>query len=132
MIERIFLPLYLLVFYAGFLLPIPSVILAWREWVKREKTPPAVTWRRVMSLMALLICTTGVALSIFTIAIEWSRELNSLASLPPSSWPISVGSWAAFPAIAISAMAEGKIRRYLLVCGIGLFCFFNWTVGEAI
>jgi len=132
MVERIFLPLYFLVLYAGFLLPIPSIILAWREWSKREKTPPATTWRRIMSLMALFVCTIGVALSIYTMAIEWSRELNALASLSPSSLPISAGSWGAFPAIAFSALAEGKMRRFLLICAVGLFCFFNWTVGEAI
>lgn len=132
MSQWVFLPLYFLIMYAGFLLPIPSIILAWREWTKRERLPPAPTWRGIRSAMALFVCTIGVALSIYTIVIEWSKELNALASLSPSSWPISVGSWGAFPAIAISALAEGKMRKCLLVCAIGLFCFFNWTVGEAI
>jgi len=123
--------LFLLI-YAGFLLPIPSVILAWRRWTKREKTSEATTWRRIMSVLALFVCTIGVALSIYTMVIEWSRELNALGSLPPSSWPISVGSWATFPAIVISVLADGRMRKCLLVCAIGLFCFFNWTMGEAI
>jgi hypothetical protein len=129
---RIFLPLYFLAIYAGFLLPVPSVILAWREWMKREESSPTKTWRRITSLMALFVCTIGAALSIYTMVVEWSSELNGAGHLPSSLWPISVGSWGSFPAIAISALAEGKLRKYLLVTAVGLFCFFNWTMGKAI
>jgi hypothetical protein len=127
----IFLPLYFLVIYAGLLLPIPGVILAWREWTKRE-TNSARAWRQAMSLVALFVCTFGGALWIYAMAVEWLTELHGGGHLSPSSWPISVGSWASFLAIAVSALAEGKLRKYLLVTSVGLFFFFNWTMGEAI
>lgn len=132
MLERIFLPLYFIAIYAGLLLPVPSVILAWREWARREKTSTAKAWRRIMSLIALFICSLGAALLVYTMVVELSSELNASARLPSSSWPITVGSWGAFPAIATSALAEGKLRKYLLASAIGLFLFFNWTMGEAI
>jgi|SRR5712691_10196061 len=114
---RIFLPLYFFVIYAGFILPIPGTILA---------------WRRITSLIALFVCSIGAALAIYTMVIEWSTELHGGGHVSPSSWPISVGSWGSFPAIAMSALAEGKLRKYLLVTAVGLFFFFNWTMGEAI
>ena len=129
---RIFLPLYYFVIYAGFLLPIPGTILAWREWIKREKSAPTRDWRRVASLIALLACTFGAALAIYTMVIEWSAELHGASHPAPSSWPISVGSWESLPAVAISVSAEGKLRKYLLIAAAGLFFFFNWTMGEAI
>jgi len=132
MIERIFLPLYFFAIYAGFILPVPGTILAWREWMKREESSPTKAWRQIASLIALLVCTIGVALAIYTMAIKWSTEFHGGEHLVPSSWPISVGSWGSFPAIAVSVQAEGKLRKYLLVAAVGLFCFFNWTMGEAI
>ena len=129
---RIFLPLYFFVIYAGFILPIPGTILAWREWMKREESSPTKAWRRITSLIALFVCSIGAALAIYTMVIEWSTELHGGGHVSPSSWPISVGSWGSFPAIAMSALAEGKLRKYLLVTAVGLFFFFNWTMGEAI
>jgi len=124
--------IFLFLYFAGFLLPIPGTILAWREWMKREESSGTKAWRRVTSLIALFACSLGVALFIYTMVIEWSTELHGGMHLPPSSWPISVGSWESFPAIAVSVLANGKLRIFLLVAAIGLFLFFNWTVGEAI
>lgn len=132
MLRWVFLPLYFLAIYSGLVLPVPGVILAWREWAKKEKLAAGKTWRHVVSLIALFICTFGAALWIYTMAVARWSELNASATLHASSWPISVGSWAAFPAIAASALAEGKLRKYLLACAVGLFFFFNWTMGEAI
>ncbi len=129
---RIFLPLYFFAIYAGFIVPIPGTILAWREWMKRQESSPTKAWRRITSQIALFVCTIGVVLSIYTMAVEWSTELHGGGHVSPSSWPISVGSWGSFPTIAISALAEGKLRKYLLVTAVGLFFFFNWTMGEAI
>jgi hypothetical protein len=130
--EMIFLAFYFIAIWGGFLLPIPGIILAWRQWAKRDKAPAPKHWRQIMSLMALFACTIGVALWIYTMAIDWSIELRGGRYLSPSSWPISVGSWESFPAVALSALAEGKLRKYLLVAAIGLFFFFNWAMGEAI
>ena len=132
MIERILLPLVFFAIYAGFILPVPGIILAWREWIRREESSTTKAWWRIASLIALLVCTIGVALAVYTMATRWSTELHGGGHLSPSSWPISVGSWGSFPAVAISALAEGNLRKYLLVTAVGLFCFFNWTMGEAI
>ena len=130
--KSIFLPLYFVAVYAGFTLPIPGTVLAWREWMKREELPATKSWRRVASLVALLTCTFGAALAIYAMARVWLAEFHGGEYPSPSSWPISAGSWGSFLALAISFLAEGKLRKYLLTAAVGLFFFFNWTMGEAI
>jgi polyferredoxin len=129
--QAIFLPLLFFALWCGLLVPVPSLILAWGEWIKRA-TPQAQAWRRMMSLLTLLICTLGALMWTYTMVADWKNEFATSARPLSTSLVISLGSWGSFPAIAISALAEGKLRKYLLVCAVGLFFFFNWTAGEAI
>lgn len=53
--EGFVLLIYVLALYAGYLLPIPSIILAWLEWIETKKVPPIRVWRRTMSRVGLLL-----------------------------------------------------------------------------
>ena len=44
--------------------------------MKREESSPTKAWRQIASLIALLVCTIGVALAIYTMAIKWSTEFH--------------------------------------------------------
>ncbi|HEV3375432.1 MAG TPA: hypothetical protein VG051_06980 [Candidatus Acidoferrum sp.] len=128
--EGPFLVFYFFALYGGVLLPIPSVILAWREWVKTEKAPVAKTWRRTMSYIGLLLCTVGLAFAGY-VAIAEGRNILSQQSYY-DSWAMKVGVAESVATIAVSAVAEGKLRRYLLLCAVGLLCLFFFGFNEAI
>jgi len=120
-----FMTLYVLALYAGFLIPIPSALTAWilalRGWVKREETSPVRNWRRLASKASLLLCTAGVALWIYVVIGNGSV------------WTMNVGMGGSLFAIVAAALSSGRLRFWLLVCAIGLFCFFGaFGGGEAI
>lgn len=128
--RELLLLIYVLALYAGFLLPIPSILLAWREWIKTRKVPPAGAWRRTMSQVGLLLFTIGLAFAVLVAVAEgrgvWSRQLHF------GSWPIYAGALGSVFTIAVSALAEDKLRRYLLLGAIGLLCLFCFGLTEGI
>jgi hypothetical protein len=129
--EALVLLFYFLAMYGGLLLPIPCLILAWREWVKLEKVLPTnKTWRRLMSRIGLLLGSSASALAVYTAIAEARGTLSQ--QLYYGSRTMSFGLGGSLAAIAISAFAEGKLRRYLLVGGVGLLCFFTFGAAEAI
>jgi hypothetical protein len=85
MSEEPLLLIYLIALYAGLLLPIPCIILAWREWTKKRKVPPAIVWRRIMSQVGLLLFTVGLAFAV-SVAVAEGRNVLSQQSY--------YGSWA--------------------------------------
>jgi hypothetical protein len=48
------------------------------------------------------------------------------------SWAMYVGVLGSVATIAVSALAEDKLRRYLLLGAIGLLCLFCFGLTEAI
>lgn len=132
MLLRVFLPLYFLALFAGFLLPIPSIILAWRERMKAKKTAPAKPWRGTMSQIGLLLCTLGLALWVYLAIAEWRGGQSASSQSYYGSWIMYVGTSGSLGAIAVSALAQDKLRKYLLLGSVGLLCFFCFGVGEAI
>lgn len=124
------LPLFLfLLIYAGFLLPVPTLILAWREHLKRDQTVQLSNWRAIISVAGLILCSVGVALSVPIYVGSWRGQLEQPIYF---SWILDGGTWLALGTIAVSCFAASKMRTYLVLCAIGLFCFFAWTMGEAI
>src|SRR5260370_28843959 len=79
MSEEPLLLIYLVALYAGLLLPIPCIILAWREWTKKRKVPPAIVWRRIMSQVGLLLFTVGLAFAV-SVAVAEGRNVLSQQS----------------------------------------------------
>jgi hypothetical protein len=122
--------IYLLLLYAGLLLPIPSIILAWREWTNTRKIPPATAWRRTMSQVGLFLFTVGLAFAV-SVAVAEVRDILSQRSYY-GSWVMYVGVLGSITTIAVSALAENKLRRYLLLGAIGLLCLFCFGLTEGI
>jgi hypothetical protein len=128
--EKILLPIYVLVLYAGYLLPIPSAILAWHEWIKARKTSPAKARRRMMSRVGLALLTAGLA---FAISLVIAEARNSLIQQSYyGSWAMYAAESESIATIGVALFAEPKLRRYLLLGAIGLFCLFSVGLIEAI
>jgi hypothetical protein len=130
MSEGPFLLIYFVALYAGLLLPIPCVILAWREWAKTRKVLPATVWRRTMSKVGLFLFAVGLAFAV-SLAVAEGRGVLSQQSYY-GSWAMYVGVLGSVAMIAVSALAEDKLRRYLLLGAIGLLCLFCFGLTEAI
>src|SRR5258708_13534477 len=79
MSEEPLLLIYLVALYAGLLLPIPCIILAWREWTKKRKVPPAIVWRRIMSQVGLLLFAVGLVFAV-SVAVAEARHVLSQQS----------------------------------------------------
>src|SRR5258708_12897353 len=79
MSEEPLLLIYLVALYAGLLLPIPCIILAWREWTKKRKVPPAIVWRRIMSQVGLLLFAVGLVFAV-SVAVAEGRHVLSQQS----------------------------------------------------
>src|SRR5260221_13488251 len=130
MSEETLLLIYVVALYGGLLLPIPFIILAWREWTKKRKVPPGTVWRRIMSQVGLLLFTVGLAFAV-SVAVAEGRNVLSQQSYD-GSWAMYVGVLGSVATIAVSALAEDKLRRYLLFGAIGLLCLFCFGLTEAI
>jgi hypothetical protein len=130
MSETFLMLIYFLALYAGLLLPIPSIILAWREWIKTRKVRPARALRRTMSQVGLLLFTVGLAFAV-SVGVAEGRNILSEGSYY-DSWAMYVGVLGSAATIAVSALAEDKLRRYLLLGAIGLLCLFCFGFTEKI
>jgi hypothetical protein len=109
----------------GYLLPVPSLAFAWREWAKGRRVPPFRAWRRTMSQIGLLLLILGVALWAYAIVREaWHHDYSYIV---PSA---GVGRWGSFGSIIVCSFAERGIRRYLLLGAAGLLFFFGSSIGD--
>jgi|SRR5579863_5586551 len=109
---------------AGFLLPIPFFILALQERLKLSKTPATGTWRRVLSNIASILFVLGFVLWTYALV----RQLRGTYSYILLS--ASVGRWGSAGLIGVSALAERRLRLYLLLGSIGIWCFFGVSIGD--
>ena len=128
--EEPLLLIYALALYAGLLVPLPSIILAWREWIMKRKIPSSKTWRRNASQVGLFLFTLGF---VFALSIAVAEGLDKLSQHSYyDSWAMYMGVFGSVATVAVSACAEGKLRWYLLLGGIGLLCLFGFGLNEAI
>ena len=109
---------------AGFLLPVPFFILALRERHKLSKTPATRTWRRVVSNVASILFVLGFALWTYALV----RQFHGTYSYILLS--ASVGRWGSTGLIGVSTLAERRLRLYLLLGSIGIWCFFSVSIGD--
>lgn len=128
--EWIALPSYLLALYAGYLFPVPSVVLAWREWTETKKVAPARAWRRTMSHVGLRLFIAGSAFAVAVAVAEGTATLSQQSYY--GSWAMYVGVFESIATVGVSVLAEAKLRRYLLLGAIGLLCLFCFGFVEAI
>jgi len=99
--ERFLLPVYFVVLWAGYLLPIASIILAWREWAQTKKVPPARAWRRTISQVGLLLFTAGLAFGVSVAVAEVRLGQQSYYD----SWAMYVGEFGSIATIGVSVFA---------------------------
>lgn len=111
----------------GYLLPLPGVIFAWREWARLRRIPPARNWRRAFSNMGILALSLGLVLWIYAIARE--AVLHDYSYIVTSA---VVGRWGSFAMIVVCAFSESKARRYLLLGAAGLLFFFGVSIGDIV
>src|SRR5258708_12517001 len=109
MSEESLVIIYLVGLYGGLLLPIPCIVLAYREWAKTRKVPPATVWRRIMSQVGLLLFTVGLAFAV-AVAVAEGRGVLSQQSYY-GSWAGYVGELGSVAIVAGSALAEDKLRK---------------------
>jgi hypothetical protein len=110
---------------AGFLFPVPCFIMACRGWIKTRNIPPAKSWRRKVSQIALCLLALGLGLWIYALLRGWRGDdilYNALTA--------KVGRWGSASMIIPCALAESKVRIYLLLGAFGLLFFFGVSLGE--
>lgn len=109
----------------GLLAAGPKCRLAWREWLKSRRTPPAKVWRRAMSRIGVLLVSIGLALWIYAIVREaWLHDYSYIVT------SAVVGRWGSLVLIVVCAFAESKLRRYLFLGAAGLLFFFGSSIGD--
>jgi hypothetical protein len=116
--------LNILLALAGCILPIPSLVLSLREWLRIRSAAPPKPWRRVVSHIALSILILGMILWVYA-AIRQLR--GDFSYIVPSA---SIGRWTSVGLIVLCAFAESKLRRYLLLGALGMLFFFGCTIGD--
>ena len=121
----ILIGLNIILWYCGFLLPVPCFILACRGWMKTRNIPPAKAWRRQISQVALGLFASGLALWIYALLQNWSGSFveygGSIAK---------VGGWGSACMMIPSAFSESKMRAYLLLGALGLLFYFAVSLGD--
>ena len=109
----------------GYLLPVPSLVLAWREWLKGRRVPPLKIWRRIMSHIGIVLVSLGLVLWIYAIARE--ALVHDYSYIVTSA---VMGRWGSLGLIIFCLFPEPKLRRYLLLGAAGLLFFFGVSIGD--
>jgi hypothetical protein len=121
----ILIGLNLVLAFLGYLLPIPSLVLAWREQLKMRGERPAKAWRRVVSQCGVLLLSIGIALWAYSILREaWLHDYSYM------EMSAVVGRWGSLGLAIVCLFAERKLRRYLIIGAVGLLFFFGVSVGD--
>jgi hypothetical protein len=121
----ILIELNLILALRGYLLPLPGLVLAWREFLKRIQTDTTKSWRRPVSQIGLSLLSCGVGLWLYGIVREALR--HDYTYIVSSA---GVGRWGSLSLIIICSFAEDKVRRYLLLGAAGLLFFFGASIGD--
>ena len=117
--------LNIILWYCGFLLPAPCFFLSCRGWFKTRNIPPSKVWRRQASQIALGLFGLGRALWIY--ALLRNRSGNYVAY---GGSIAKVGGWGSACMIVPCALAESKMRTYLLLGAMGLLFYFAVSLGD--
>ena len=109
---------------SGYVLPIPCLVLAWRELLGTDESEPVKPWRRGVSKAGLALASLGLVLWLYAVAREFfgNYSYNALSAV--------VGRWGMAGLIIICSFAQRGVRRYLLLAAIGLFNFFDASIGD--
>jgi hypothetical protein len=120
----ILLGLNMIFYLAGYVLPLPCAVMSWIGWFRIKKAAPAKTWRRLASLISLTVFTVAQILWLF-----YAVRLHQGADLFETT-ATNIASLGAALLIVPSALAERKIRFWLVIGSISLLFFFVSSTGE--
>ena len=109
---------------SGYLLPLPALALAWRAELTGRDSPSLKGWRRVASKTALALVSAGLVFWIYAVI----REIRGTYSyIEPSA---AIARWVFGGLIVVAALAESKVRKFLLFAAVGMFLFFVSSIGD--
>ena len=115
--------LNMVLWIAGFLIPVPCFILSCRELIRRRNIPPDKIWRRRVSQISLLLLGLALVLWVYAVLRDW------WGNYPYDAVTASIGRWGSVGLIVLCALAESPVRRYLLLGALGLLFFFGVSLG---
>jgi hypothetical protein len=118
------LGLNMILWFGGFLIPIPAFVLSCREWIQRRDTPPVKSWRRRISQISLVLLGLGLSLWVYAVLRDW------LGHYSYDALTATVGRWGSVGLIVPCALAESPVGRYLLLGALGLLFFFCVSLAE--
>jgi hypothetical protein len=113
-----------IVVFAGYLLPLPFTVLAWREWLRLRTA--VLSQKRLHAASTLALIGLTLAIPLWSYAVV--RELRSDYSYVYVS--AQIGRWSSLALFLLSCFVEGRCRRYLLLASAGLLFFYGITIAE--
>src|SRR5258708_16179651 len=124
MVEAFMTMLLAVTVFGGYLFPLPSVVMASREWLSLRRKAPQSEWRRAATTTALLLFCLAMPLWLYAVV----RELRGDYSYVYFS--AQVGRWSSLALFLLSCFTEARYRRYSLVGSAGLYFFYAFSMGE--
>jgi len=118
----ILLGLNMIFYLAGYVFPLPCAVMAWIAWLRRS--PPPKAWRRLVSLISLVVFTGAQILWFFYVL-----RLHQGADLFETT-TTNIASLGAALLIVPSALAERKTRLWLVLGAVSWLFFFVSSTGE--
>jgi hypothetical protein len=118
------LGLNMLLWFAGFVIPVPCFILSCVELISSRNIPPTKVWRRRLSQIGLALLGLGLALWVYAVLRDWMGNYSY------DSLTATIGRWGSLGLVVLCALAESGARRYLLLGAFGLLFFFGISLGE--
>jgi hypothetical protein len=109
---------------SGYLLPVPCLVLAWRELLNADAGEPVKPWRLAVSKAALALASLGFVFWLYAVVREL---LGNYTYNAPSA---VAGRWGMAGLIVVCAFAQRGVRRYLLLAASGLLFFFSSSIGD--
>jgi len=116
--------LFAVIVFGGYLFPLAGAIMAWRELRAIKAVPSRSVWRRVITLIAILLLTAAVPLWVYAVIREWTNNYSYVYA------SARFGRWSSLAIVVLSAFAEHKVRWYLLLGALGLLFFYAGSIGE--
>jgi hypothetical protein len=121
---EILLGLSMVLYLAGYLLPVPCAVMAWRGWIQAQNMATVKAWQHWATQIALALLTAGIAFWIVALVRQYrGADLYE-------TFITNLETLAAALLIILSAFAKKGIRRWLILGALGLLFFFAISTGE--
>jgi hypothetical protein len=111
------------VVFGGYLLPLPSLGMTWREWIVGRKVL-IKTWRSLLTLATLVLTTAIVPLWAYAVVRELRHDYSYIFA------SAQFGRWSSLLLIVMAVFTVGKVRPYILLTLVGVLFFFAFSIGE--